>query len=102
MAVRKLKNYVNGKWLYPRDGNYIDVENPSTGEIIAQSPMSTTEETNEAIAAARLAFAEWSNTPVARRTKFMYRLTELIRENEEKVARQLTEEMGKSLPDAFA
>lgn len=102
MAVRKLKNYVNWKWVDPRDGNYIDVENPSTGEIIARSPMSTTEETNEAIAAARTAFPEWSNTPVARRTKYMYKLTELIRENEEKVARQLTEEMGKSLPDARA
>ena len=102
MAVRKLKNYVNGKWVDPRDGNYIDVENPSTGEIIARSPMSTTEETNEAIAAAKAAFPEWSNTPVARRTKYMYRLTELVRENEEKVARQLTEEMGKSLPDASA
>jgi len=41
--------------------------------------MSTTEETNEAIADTNAAFPEWLNTPVARRTKYMYRLTELIR-----------------------
>jgi len=64
--------------------------------------MSTTEETNEAIAAAKAAFPEWLNMPVARRIKYMFKFTELIRENEEKVARQLNEEMGKSVPDALA
>lgn len=64
--------------------------------------MSTTEETNEAIAAAKAAFPEWLNMPVARRTKYMFKFTVLIRENEEKVARQLNEEMGKSVPDALA
>jgi len=102
MTVRRLKNYINGEWRDPRDGNYIDVENPSTGEIIAQAPLSSAAEADEAVAAAKEAFPDWAGMPVARRTKYMYRLTEIIRENQEKIARMITEEMGKSLPDARA
>ena len=73
-AVRKLKNYVNGQWVDPKDGRYIDIENPSTGEVIAQSPLSSTEETNQAIAAAKEAWPEWAATPVARRCEMLFAL----------------------------
>jgi len=102
MALRMLKNYVNGKWVVSKSGEAIDVENPSTGEAIARVPLSTTEEVNEAIAAAAAAFPKWSRTPVARRVQYLYELARILRQNEEKIARTLTEEMGKSLPDARA
>ena len=101
-AVRRLKNYVNGRWVDPRDHRYIDVENPSTGETIAQSPLSTKEETDQAIAAAKAAWPAWAATPVARRCEMLFALAELIRKNEETLARGLVEEMGKSLADARA
>ena len=40
--------------------------------------------------------------PAARRVQPLFRLAALLRENEERLARQITEEMGKSLPDARA
>ena len=100
--MKVLKNYVNGKWVEPENNGYIDVENPSTGEIIARSPYSTTEETNRAIEAAAEAFKTWGKTPVARRVEPLYKLSTIFRENEENVARVLVREMGKSLPDARA
>ena len=102
MNLPKLKNYINGKWVDPENNGYIDVENPSTAEIIAKSPLSTTEETNRAIDAAAIAFETWGKTPVARRVEPLYKLATLLRDNEEKVARVLVTEMGKSLPDARA
>ena len=102
MSLTKLKNYVNGKWIEPENSGYINVENPSTAEIIAQSPLSTTEETNRAIDAAAVAFETWGKTPVARRVQPLYSLATLLRNDEEKVARVLVREMGKSLPDARA
>ena len=100
--MKTVKNYVNGEWREAEATGYIDVENPSTGEILAKTPLSTTEEVNRAIEAASAAFPAWSQIPVARRVQPLYKLATLLRENEEKIARVLAEEMGKSLPDARA
>jgi len=102
MAVRKLKNYIDGKWCDPMGAQYIDVENPSTGEVIAQVPLTSREETNRAIEAAHGAYQSWRNVPVARRTEYLFKLLSFLREDEEKISRILVEEMGKSLPDASA
>jgi malonate-semialdehyde dehydrogenase (acetylating)/methylmalonate-semialdehyde dehydrogenase len=102
VSIKIVKNYVNGLWREGENRGYIDVENPSTGEILAKTPLSTTEETNSAIQAAAEAYKTWSQTPVARRVKPLYDLATILRNNEMEVARVLVEEMGKSIPDAIA
>lgn len=102
MSVKLAKNYVNGKWIDPENSGWVDVDNPSTGEIIGRVPLSTAAETNRAIEAAARAFEAWKDVPVGRRVQPLYRLAQLLRQNEETIARTLTEEMGKSLPDARA
>ncbi len=102
MSIRKLKNYINGKWVDPVGAAYIDVENPSTGEVIAQVPLTSKEETNRAIELAHKAYLEWRNVPVARRVHYLFQLLHLMEEQEDKISRILVEEMGKSLPDAQA
>ena len=98
----KLENYINGRWGPPRNGDYLEVINPSTGDVIARSPLSAAEDANEAIACARSTFPNWSRTPIARRCELMFKLTDLIRQNQEEIARLITLEMGKSLPDSRA
>lgn len=102
MTVEKIKNYVNGEWIEPENTGYLNVENPSTGGVLAKVPFSTTAETNRAIDAAVDAYAGWSTTPVARRVRPLFKLNELLRANEEKLSRVLVAEMGKSIPDATA
>jgi len=102
VSLKIVKNYVNGQWREAENTGYLDVENPSTGEILAKTPFSTTEETNSAIQAAAEAYKTWSQTPVARRVKPLYDLATILRNNEMEVARVLVEEMGKSIPDAIA
>jgi len=102
MSIKIVKNYVNGIWREGENTGYINVENPSTGEILAKTPLSTTEETNSAIQAAAEAYKTWSQTPVARRVKPLYDLATILRNNEMEVARVLVEEMGKSIPDGVA
>ena len=97
-----VKNYINGKWVESKSGNLLDVENPSTGEILAQVPLSTVAEANLAVDAARAAFPAWSQTPVTKRAEYMYEFLHLLKINEEKISRILTAEMGKSLPDSRA
>jgi len=102
MAIKRLRNFIGGRWQEPAEGRYIEIENPSNGRVIAESPLSTAEDTQRAIAAARASFPEWAATPVARRGELMFKLVDIIRINQEPIARQITEEMGKSLPDARA
>jgi len=102
MGIPILRNYINGQWREAENSGLLDVENPSTGEVIARVPLSTPAEVNRAIDAAYEAFKGWSQTPVQRRVQPLFRLVEIFRQNEENVARILVAEMGKSLPDARA
>lgn len=97
-----VKNYINGKWVESKSDKLLDVENPSTGEILAQVPLSTDAEANCAVEAARAAFPAWSQTPVTKRAEYMYDFLHLLKADEEKISRILTAEMGKSLPDSHA
>ena len=102
MNVSVLKNYVGGKWFAPERYGLLDVEQPSTAEVIAQVPLSTAAETDRAIATAAEAFREWSALPVSRRCDLLWQLTNRIRDNAQELARLVSRENGKSLPDAAA
>jgi malonate-semialdehyde dehydrogenase (acetylating)/methylmalonate-semialdehyde dehydrogenase len=100
--VRSIKNYIDGQWREAGNQGCLDVENPSTGEVLAKVPLSTGAEFDLAVTAAQNAFPAWRATPVARRCEPIFRLAELIRDQGEPLARTISEEMGKSLPDAKA
>jgi malonate-semialdehyde dehydrogenase (acetylating)/methylmalonate-semialdehyde dehydrogenase len=102
MSIRTVKNYINGKFVEAENSGYVDVENPSTGEILAKNPLSTQAEVQRAIDAAAEAYKTWSKTPVSRRVQPLYKLVDLLKKNEDTIARVLSGEMGKSLPDAHA
>jgi malonate-semialdehyde dehydrogenase (acetylating) / methylmalonate-semialdehyde dehydrogenase len=102
MAVRRLRNYIDGEWVEPAGCDWLDVENPSNGEIVARVPLSRPGDLDAAVAAAKAAFAAWSTTPVDKRVAPLFKLAAMIRDNRESLARIITEENGKSLPDARA
>ena len=70
----KLKNYVNGEWVDSTSGKYIDIENPTTGEIIGQVPMSSADETKAAIEAAQEAWWSWRETPPITRARVFFKV----------------------------
>jgi malonate-semialdehyde dehydrogenase (acetylating)/methylmalonate-semialdehyde dehydrogenase len=102
MQARKIKNYINGRWQESEATAYLDVQNPSTEEIIAQVPMTGPNETARAIEAAHDAFHDWKNTAASKRVACLYRLLDKVIRDEEKISRILVQEMGKSLTDAVA
>jgi len=59
-------------------GNYIDNYNPSNGEVYGQIPNSTSEDVEKAYKAAEKAFPNWSNTTLAKRSKILSKIAELI------------------------
>ena len=92
VEIRRIKNYINGEWVEADNNGYLDVENPSTGDIISQVPLSTVSETERTLEAAYKAFTSWRNTPVAHRVSFLFKLQAIVRTNENKIARILAEE----------
>ncbi|MBC8159009.1 MAG: CoA-acylating methylmalonate-semialdehyde dehydrogenase [Alphaproteobacteria bacterium] len=100
--VRTLQNYINGEFSVPEGCDWIEVENPSTTEIIARAPLSSRAVTEDAIAAAKAAYPQWARTPADRRVLPLFNLRSLMVENMEMLSRLISEEMGKSVPDAQA
>src|ERR1700694_4388662 len=83
-------------------GEHIDVTDPSTGDVLARAPRPTNEEVDRAVAAAQAAFAEWSATPVVERVHRMFPYATLLEKHKEELARLVSQENGKALPDARA
>ena len=63
--------YIDGAWVASTGAATIDVVNPTTGGVVAQVPSGTVEDVDRAVAAARRAFDEWSQTPVAERASVL-------------------------------
>ena len=47
--IDELKYFVDGQWLDSKTEKYMPVYNPSTGEVIAETPCCTAEEVEQAI-----------------------------------------------------
>lgn len=100
MAIEVVKNYINGEWVASRSAQQLNVVNPATAELLAKVPLSTREEVQSAIAAAKEAFWEWRQTPPVNRTRLLWRLKNLLEENFEELARVLVREEGKTLDES--
>jgi len=96
------RNFVNGRWVESRSGRTLERRNPaSLDELIGLAPLSTREETREAIAAARAAFASWRDTPAPLRGRVIARAALRMEQQKEELARILTREEGKTLKDSL-
>jgi len=90
--------YVDGRWI---DGERrIDVTNPATGERLAQVPQFGAEETRQAIEAANRALPAWRARTAKERSALLRKWFELIMANQDDLARIMTAEQGKPLPEA--
>ena len=95
-----LKPYINGEFVESKTDKYMPVYDPSTGEVIAQTPCCTAQEVEAAIAAAKAAFPKWSDTPVQRRVEVLYKFRDLLMENMDDLTYTLARENGKNWDEA--
>ena len=97
--VKVLRNYINGEWVESK-GELKDVVNPATGQTIAKVPISTKDEIGEAVEAAKAAFPNWRATTPLARSRYLFRLKELLEENFEEISRIQTQEHGKTIDES--
>ncbi len=98
--MRVLQNYINGAWTNSSGTTLLDVKNPATGETLAQVPLSTTDDVDQAVKAAQAAFPAWSATPPVQRARYLFKLKQIFDEHKEEVAAICTSEHGKTLSES--
>jgi len=69
-----IENFIDGKYLAPTTGQYLENVNPSTGQVYAKIPRSGDQDLSLAVAAAKRAFPIWSGMSVNERSAILLRL----------------------------
>lgn len=100
MEILKLRPFINGEYVVSESNQYMDIYDPSRGEVIAKTPCCTESEVLKAVQAAKAAYPKWSNTPAHKRAQYMFRLRELIEKNMDELTMLVARENGKAWSEA--
>ncbi|ASJ55755.1 succinate-semialdehyde dehydrogenase (NADP(+)) [Brevibacillus formosus] len=92
--------FINGEWVTAESGESIQITNPATGETVGTVTFGDGRDANKAIDAAHQAFASWSRLTARERAKYLYNLSELVKNNRDELAGIISAEMGKPLGEA--
>ena len=100
MSAPVLPLWIAGQRRPSASGRSGEVHDPATGQVIRRAPFASAEEVGMAVAAARAALPGWRATPPIRRARVLMRFRELVEARRGELARLVSEEHGKTLPDA--
>ncbi|MEK6287193.1 MAG: aldehyde dehydrogenase family protein [Acidobacteriota bacterium] len=93
-------NYIDGEWVAPASGSYIENRNPAdTRELVGRFPASTSVDVERAVSVAAEAFQKWRKVPAPRRAEILFKAGEILIQHKEDFARDMTREMGKVLKE---
>jgi len=93
----QIQNFIDGQFVEPFGGRYLDNIEPATGKPYSQVADSDTDDVDLAVAAAEKAFADWSKKSAAERSCILLRIADLIERDLEKLARAESIDTGKPL-----
>jgi len=100
IATKTVSSFIGGQFRESHAAKPDAIPDPATGQTIASLPHSTRDEINEAVAAAKRAFAGWSETPVPDRAQVMFRFKALFDQHLDELAALVTLENGKTLDES--
>jgi succinate-semialdehyde dehydrogenase/glutarate-semialdehyde dehydrogenase len=96
----ELKLFINGSWRTGEGRDNFQVVNPVTGEGIAEVPLATEADLDEALETAKRTYPEWRATDVEKRSAILHRAAKLLKERADDIGRTLTQEQGKPFAEA--
>ena len=98
--AKLFKNYINGKWKASASGGTFENVNPANqSEVLGRFQKSNKKDVNEAIAAAEEALPQWRATPAPKRGEILFKVAELLLQQKESLAQDMTREMGKIISE---
>jgi len=96
-----IKNLIGGELVATKSGRSQPVYNPATGEAVDELGLSSAEEVAAAVDNAAAAFSAWSSTPALKRAAVMFKFNELLIQNADAIAKEISREHGKTHDDAL-
>ena len=100
MTYPVFHNLIGGQWMPAVSGKTMLNLNPAdNSDVIGAFPSSHSEDVALAVAAAKKAFASWRLVPAPKRAEILMRAGNILVQNKEKFARDMTREMGKVLAE---
>jgi betaine-aldehyde dehydrogenase len=96
--VDRLQNFIDGQFVDPAEGQTEPVLDPSTGETIAEAPVSTEADVDKAVAAARRAFEDgWATTTPGERAEALLKLADAVEQHADEIAALESVNAGKPI-----
>ncbi len=96
----QLKNFIDGVFVPPFSGNWIDNINPATGQVYATLPDSDVRDVHLAVEAAQKAFPAWSKMALDERARLLTRIADGIEAQLEMLAEAEARDSGKAITTA--
>jgi len=93
----QIQNFIDGQFVRPVGGKYLDNIEPATGRAYSQVADSGKEDVDLAVTAAEKAFPDWSKKPAAERSQILLRIADLIERDLDKFARAESIDTGKPI-----
>jgi lactaldehyde dehydrogenase/glycolaldehyde dehydrogenase len=93
-------HFIDGQWVHAAGGRMMTVDDPSSGQIIAQVPAGGRAEAEHALEAARRAAKAWAEIPAGKRASYLLNVVKLLRERVDSFADTIMAEQGKPLTQA--
>ena len=100
--ITEILNYFGGTWHKSAATEFVNVNNPATGEVIARTPISSKVDVDAAVQSAAEAFPAWRRTPAGERIQYLFKLKVLLEDHIDELARIITLENGKTFAEAKA
>jgi malonate-semialdehyde dehydrogenase (acetylating)/methylmalonate-semialdehyde dehydrogenase len=100
-GVASVDLWIAGKRQRASAARHADVTNPATGKVARRVPLCNAQDIDAAAKAAAAALPGWRDTPPLRRARVMQKFLQLLQAHQKDLARLVTEEHGKTLPDAM-
>ena len=94
-------HFINGTQVANSSSRTGNVFNPALGEVGRQVALAETKDAKAAIQAASDAYPSWRDTSLTKRQQIMFKFREILNATKEELAEIVTEEHGKTLPDAL-
>lgn len=95
--MQKIRNYIDGKFIEPGEGSFLENMDPSVGKAYSLIPDSTEKDVNKAVEAASKAFTDWSKTPASVKAEYMQQAADLIQNKLDIFAAAESKDNGKPL-----
>ncbi|MBV9986589.1 MAG: aldehyde dehydrogenase family protein, partial [Chitinophagaceae bacterium] len=102
MKYPAIQNFIDGRFVPSSSPRKMEVISPVDGNLLSTVPMSSANDLNAAVEAAKAAFPVWSRMPIKERVQVFFRYKYLLEQNLKELAELCSEENGKTYGESVA